>query len=347
MVGEDDGFVSKGERMEPLRIGILGAARIAGRAIVEPAKLTGARLVAVAARDTGRAEAFAAEHGVERVHASYQQLLDDPEIEAIYNPLANGLHGPWNLRALAAGKHVLTEKPSTSNAAEALEVRDAVHSSGLVFMEAFHYAYHPVMRRLQELVSKGELGDLQTVEATMVMPPPPDEDPRWSLPLAGGAVMDVGCYALHAQRMFAPYAGGAPQLVSARAGERKRLPGVDEWLNADLEFPNGATGVVRTSMAAENVEFSLKVVGTRGEAFAPFYVLPQNDDRVIVTTKEDTWVEHLGTRTSYTYQLEAFAGAVRNGAPLLTDADDALATMELIDACYLAAGMAPRPVSAI
>jgi predicted dehydrogenase len=333
--------------MEPLRIGILGAARISGRAIVEPAKLTGARLVAVAARDAGRAETFAAEHGIERVHASYQDLLDDPEVEAVYNPLANGLHGPWNLKALAAGKHVLTEKPSASNAAEAAQVRDAVRSSGLVFMEAFHYAYHPVMRRLQELLAKGELGELQHIEATMVMPPPPEDDPRWSLPLAGGAVMDVGCYALHAQRMFAPYAGGAPKLVSARAGERKRLPGVDEWLNADLEFPTGATGAVRTSMAAENVEFSLKVIGSRGEAFAPFYVLPQNDDRVTVTTKEDTWVEHLGTRTSYTYQLEAFAAAIRDGAPVLTDAEDALATMELIDACYVAAGMTPRPVTAV
>ncbi|HEY4571461.1 MAG TPA: Gfo/Idh/MocA family oxidoreductase [Kribbella sp.] len=333
--------------MEPLRIGILGAARISGRAIVEPAKLTGARLVAVAARDAGRAETFAAEHGIERVHASYQDLLDDPEVEAVYNPLANGLHGPWNLKALAAGKHVLTEKPSASNAAEAAQVRDAVRSSGLVFMEAFHYAYHPVMRRLQALVAKGELGELQHIEATMVMPPPPEDDPRWSLPLAGGAVMDVGCYALHAQRMFAPYAGGAPKLVSARAGERKRLPGVDEWLNADLEFPTGATGAVRTSMAAENVEFSLKVIGSRGEAFAPFYVLPQNDDRVTVTTKEDTWVEHLGTRTSYTYQLEAFAAAIRDGAPVLTHAEDALATMELIDACYVAAGMTPRPVTAV
>ena len=333
--------------MESLRIGILGAARIADRAIVAPARLTGARLVAVAARDTGRAEAFAAEHQVERVHASYQDVLDDPEIEAIYNPLANGLHGPWNLRAIAAGKHVLTEKPSASNAAEALQVRDAVQQSGVVFMEGFHYAYHPVMRRMQELLAKGELGDLQQVEATMVMPPPADQDPRWSLPLAGGAMMDVGCYALHAQRMFAPYAGGAPKLVNASAGERKRLPGVDEWLNADFEFPSGATGVLRTSMAAEEVEFSLKVIGTRGEAFAPFFVLPHKDDRVTVTTKEDTWVEHLGTRSSYTYQLEAFTAAIRNGAPVLTDAEDALATMQLIDTCYQTAGLQPRPTSAI
>ncbi|MEU4195052.1 Gfo/Idh/MocA family oxidoreductase [Kribbella sp. NPDC026611] len=333
--------------MEPLRIGILGAARISDRALVAPAKLTGARLVAVAARDAGRAEAFAAEHGVERVHASYQDVLDDPEIEAVYNPLPNGLHAPWNLRALAAGKHVLSEKPSAANAAEAVQVRDAVRESGLVFMEAFHYPYHPVMRRMLELVAKGELGDLQHVEATMVMGPPPDNDPRWSLSLAGGAVMDVGCYALHAQRMFAQYAGGAPKVVSARAGERKRMPGVDEWLNATLEFPDGVTGTVRTSMGSEEFEFSLKVVGSRGEAFAPFFVLPHQDDRVRVTTKEDTWVEHLGTRTSYAYQLDAFAGAVRNGAPVLTDADDAVATMELIDACYLAAGMSVRPTSTI
>ena len=333
--------------MEPLRIGILGAARIAGRAIAEPARSSGARLVAVAARDRDRAEAFAAEHGVEKVHASYDDVIADPEVEAIYNPLANSLHGPWNLKAIAAGKHVLTEKPSASNATEAAAVRDAAAERGVVLMEGFHYVFHPVTRRLHELLAKGELGDLQHVETTMVMPPPPDDDPRWSLPLAGGAVMDVGCYALHAQRMVAPWAGGAPRLVNARAGERKRVPGVDEWLNADLEFPNGATGSVRTSMAAETLDFSCKIVGTRGEAFAPSFVLPHLDDRVIVTTKEDHWVEQLGRKSSYAYQLEAFTARIRNGAPLPIDADDAVATMTLIDECYLAAGLEPRPTTTL
>lgn len=157
--------------MEPLRIGILGAARIAGKAIVEPARLTGARLVAVAARDAERAQAFAAEHGVERVHAGYDDVINDPDVEVIYNPLANGLHGPWNLKAIAAGKHVLTEKPSASNAAEAAQVRDAAREQGVVLMEGFHYVFHPVTRRLHELLSKGELGELQHVETTMVMPP--------------------------------------------------------------------------------------------------------------------------------------------------------------------------------
>jgi predicted dehydrogenase len=333
--------------MEPLRIGILGAARIAGKAIADPARLTGHRLVAVAARDQNRAEAFAAEHGVERVLASYDDVINDPEVEAIYNPLANGLHGPWNLKAIAAGKHVLTEKPSASNAVEAAQVRDAAKERGVVLMEGFHYVFHPVTRRLHELLAKGELGDLQHVETTMVMPPPADDDPRWSLALAGGAVMDVGCYALHAQRMLAPWGGGAPKLANARAGERKRLPGVDEWLNADLAFPNGATGAVRTSMAGEDLDFSCRIIGSRGEAFAPNFVLPQLDDRLMVKTKEDTWVEQLGRRSSYTYQLEAFAAHLRDGTPLPIDADDAVDTMELIDACYRDAGLLPRPTTTI
>jgi predicted dehydrogenase len=116
--------------VEPLRLGVLGAARIAGRAIAEPARLTGARLVAVGARDRVRAQDFATEHGVERVHDSYAEVIADPEVEAIYNPLANSLHGPWNLAAVAAGKHVLTEKPSASNAAEAHDVRDAAVGAG-------------------------------------------------------------------------------------------------------------------------------------------------------------------------------------------------------------------------
>lgn len=148
--------------MEPLRIGVLGAARISGLAIAGPARATGDRLVAVAARDRSRAEAFAATHGVERVAGGYADVLADPE-----------------------------------------------------------------------------------VEVAAAIPAPADGDPRWSLELAGGALMDLGCYALHAHRVLAPWAGGPPRLVAARGGERAGHPGVDEWLEADLEFPNGATGTAR------------------------------------------------------------------------------------------------------
>ncbi|WP_128437043.1 Gfo/Idh/MocA family protein [Streptomyces cyaneus] len=328
---------------EPLRIGVLGAARITELSLVGPARTTGHRLVAVAARDRSRAEAFADEHDVERVVDSYTDLLADPEVEVVYNPLANGLHGPWNLAALAAGKHVLSEKPSASNAEEAAEVREAAAKSATVFMEAFHYLFHPVTRRLHEILESGELGELQRVETLVAIPAPDDSDPRWSLTLAGGAVMDLGCYSLHAVRMLAPWAGGAPRLVRARGGERAGAPGVDEWLDAELEFPGGATASARCHMAYGELEMSCRIVGSRGEAFAPNFVLPHRDDRVVVRTAQGERTERLGTRSSYTYQLEALAAHIRRDAPLPLDADDALATMSLIDESYRAAGFEPRP----
>jgi predicted dehydrogenase len=328
---------------EPLRIGVLGAARIAELAIVGPARVTGHRLVAVAARDRSRAETFAAEHDVERVLDSYADVLADPDVEVVYNPLANSLHGPWNLAALAAGKHVLTEKPSASYTEEAVEVRDAVAKAGTVFMEGFHYLFHPVTRRLHELLDSGELGELRHVETTMVMPAPPDTDPRWSFPLAGGALMDLGCYSLHAQRVLAPWAGGAPHLVAARGGERPGAPGVDEWLDAELEFPNGATGTARCHMAHHEWEMSYRIVGSLGEATATNFVQPHLDDRVLVRTASGERTEMLGRRSSYTYQLEAFAAHLRRGTPLRLDADDSVATMRLIDDCYQQAGFPPRP----
>lgn len=329
--------------MEPLRIGVLGAARIAGRAIIDPARATGHRVVAVAARDRGRAEAFAAEHGVERVRDSYADVVDDPDVEAVYNPLANSLHAPWNLAAVAAGKHVLTEKPSASNAEEAAEVRDAVAKAGVVFLEGFHYAFHPVNRRLHALLESGELGDLRHSETTFTVPAPPDDDPRWSLSLAGGALMDLGCYSLHAQRLLAPWAGGAPRLVSAHGTERAGAPGVDQRLDAELEFPGGATATARCDMAGDSLVVTHRLVGTKGEATARNFVLPHLDDRVVVRAPAGERVEELGRRSSYTYQLEAFAARLREGTPLALGPDDAVETMELIDACYRAAGFLPRP----
>ncbi|WP_328759012.1 MULTISPECIES: Gfo/Idh/MocA family oxidoreductase [Streptomyces] len=328
---------------EPLRIGVLGAARIAELSIVGPARTTGHRLVAVAARDRDRAEAFAATHGVERVADSYAELVADPEIEVVYNPLANSLHGPWNLAALQAGKHVLTEKPSASNTEEAAQVHEAVAKAGTVFMEGFHYLFYPVTRRLHELLDSGELGDLRHVETMVAMPAPPDDDVRWQLPLAGGALMDLGCYSLHAQRMLVPWAGGAPRLVAARGGEKGQAAGVDEWLDVDLEFPGGATGSARCHMAHDTWQMSCRVVGSRGEATAVNFVQPHLDDRVVVRTAAGERTEELGRRSSYTYQLEAFAAHLRRGTPLTLDADDALTTMRLIDDSYRAAGFPVRP----
>ena len=336
--------------MEPLRIGVLGAARISAEAIVEPARLTGTRLVAVAARQRDRAEAFAAEAGVERVLDSYQAVLDDPEVEAIYNPLPNGLHGPWNARAIAAGKHVLSEKPFASNAAEAAEVRAAAADTSLVVVEAFHYLYHPLMQRMIEILSSGEIGELRHVEAVMTGSSP-EGDPRWDLALAGGSLMDLGCYSLHAIRALGGFAGGSPQLTSVTGGERAGHPGVDEWVTAELVYPSGISAVSRCNMASEQNEFRLRIIGTQGEVDAENFVKPQEDDRINVRTQPDgrpgQRVEQAGTKTSYTYQLESFVAAIRSGTPMLTDLDDAVANMELIDACYRELGMPPRPRSVL
>lgn len=327
----------------PLRVGILGAARIAELAIVRPAHATGTRLVSVAARDRGRADAFAARHGVERATDSYAAVVTDPEVDVVYNPLPNGLHGPWNLAAVEAGKHVLSEKPFASTADEAAEVRDAATEAGVTVVEGFHYLFHPVMQRLFALLDTGELGELRRVEAVVAMPAPDDGDPRWSYRLAGGALMDLGCYGLHAHRALGRWAGGEPELVGARARERAGTPGVDEWLEADLRFPSGATGAVRCSMAHPRFEMTLRVTGSRGEAVVRDFVQPHKDDRVVVRTGADTRTEHLGTRSSYLYQLEALIRALRAGTPMPTGPDDAVATAQLIDRCYRAAGLPLRP----
>lgn len=332
--------------LEPLRIGTLGASRVAALSIVRPARATGHRLVAVAARDLGRATQFATRHGVERVHATYEDLLADPEVEVVYNPLANGLHGPWNLRAIAAGKHVLAEKPFASNATEAREVAVAARAAGVVVLEAFHYPFHPLFQRACALLADGAVGQIRHVEAILRMPAPPESDVRWSLELAGGAAMDLGCYSLHAIRQLGlRFLGGEPTVVSATAVTREGRPGVDESLSVELRYPSGATATGRADMAAPNLwDFHLTVTGTAGVLHVPDYPRPHEDDSLILRrTGEAEVVEHLGSRSSYTYQLEAFAAAVRDRAGLPYDIEDTVPQAELVDAAYRSAGFSPRP----
>lgn len=186
--------------MTGLRIGILGASRIAEKAIVGPAQELGHRLVAVAARDRQRAAAFAEKFSVERVVDSYADVIADPEVDVVYNPLANGLHAPWNLAAVAAGKPVLSEKPFARNRSEAATIARAAEAAGVTVLEGFHYFFHPVTQRAFTLAAGGEIGRLTRVEVRMAMPAPDADDPRWSLELAGGALMDLGCYGMHVLR---------------------------------------------------------------------------------------------------------------------------------------------------
>jgi predicted dehydrogenase len=327
-----------------LRLGILGASRIAEKAIVGPAAELGHRLVAVAARDRSRAERFAQEYGVERVLGSYQEVIDHPEVDVLYNPLANSLHAPWNLAAIAAGKPVLSEKPFARNQAEARQVADAADAAGVTVLEAFHYFFHPVTQRAFALAADGALGEITHVEVRMAMPAPESGDPRWSLEMAGGALMDLGCYGLHVMRsvgrLGAPGTGGRPSVTRAHA--EQRTPGVDSWCDVELGFPDGATGLAANSMVSDRHSFTIRIVGTAGDLMVHDFIRPNADDRLTINTPSGTTEEHLGTRASYTYQLEAFATHVSDGAPLPFGAADAVANMGLVDTAYRAAGMKPR-----
>lgn len=357
-----------GTATDPLRIGMLGAARIAPLSVLTPASITGDRVVVVAARSRDKAQAYAAEHGIERVAHSYAAVLADDEVEAVYNPLANGLHGPWNLRAVQAGKHLMTEKPSAANAAEARIVADAVAQAGVVFLEAFHYPYHPLFTRVLELLDSGAIGEVTHIDVPLLMPDPGADDPRWVFELAGGANMDLGCYSLSCLNLLGErYCGGSLGIESARATERAGAPGLDEEIFFAGSYPSGATGSGGASMAAEGWSFTLVITGTQGEIVVPKFPLPNEDDRLImrstpsaprsrthvseaddlITERDGDVVEHLGNRSSYTYQLEAFHAAVREGAPVLTDAEFAVRTMAAVDAAYLAAGLPLRPSTPI
>jgi predicted dehydrogenase len=325
-----------------LRIGILGAARIAPSALIKPAKGSGEVVVAaVAARDGARAHAFAAQHGISRVHDSYEALLADPDLDAVYNPLPNSLHGRWTRAALAGGKHVLCEKPFTANATEAREVAELAAKSDGVVMEAFHYRYHPLTLRIEEIIASGELGRLERVEVVMCFPLPKFSDIRYNYSLAGGATMDAGCYAVHMARTFG---GGTPEVVSAQA--KLRDPQVDRAMTAELRFPGGHTGRVRCSMWSSHLlQVSARVVGDRGALRVLNPVAPQIFHRLSVRSADGKRVERLTRRASYAYQLDAFAAAVLRGDPVMTTPEDAVENMTVIDAIYRAAGLPLREPS--
>ncbi len=317
-------------------------------ALIKPAaSFPAATVVAVAAREPERAAKFAEKHKIATVHDSYEALLADPSVEAVYNPLPNGLHGRWTIAALAAGKHVLCEKPFTANTEEAEQVAAAAKKSGLVVMEAFHYRYHPLVTRLLEIV-KNELGTIQRVETRMCIPLPKRNDIRYDLGLAGGAMMDVGCYAIHQLRTLA---GAEPTVTSAEA--KCSSPGVDRWAAAEMSFADGSTGGMECAlMSSKLLSLGARVQGERGELKVLNMTGPQYFHRVTVKTHDSgTGVkqrrsEKVKGETTYWYQLQAFTKAVREAGPVLTPPSDSIANMKVIDAVYRAAGLEPRQPTA-
>ena len=324
---------------DAIRIGALGAAAITPGALLRPArKLDGVVVEAVAARDRARAEAFAGKHGIPRAYGDYEALIDDPEIDAIYVALPNGLHAEWSIRALEAGKHVLCEKPVASNADEARQIRAAALASGRLAAEAFHWRYHPLADRVREILQSGEIGTLRRVEASFCFPLLPAGDIRWRLDLAGGALMDAGCYAVNIVRFLA---GAEPEVVSARA--KTRDPDVDRLMEIELRFPDGTEGFVRASMLSRHLlAMHANAEGSDGAIRITNPILPHLFHRLRVRSPSGRRREQVPGDATYLGQLRAFRDWIRDGTPRPTDLDDGIANMEVIDAAYRAAGLPLR-----
>jgi predicted dehydrogenase len=334
-----------------IRIGILGAARISVRALIEAAAgVPEVRVHAVAARSRARASDFAALHGIPRSYGSYQELLADPDIDAIYNPLPNSGHGPWTLRAIAAGKHVLCEKPFAGNAGLAGQVASAASASGLTVMEAMHYRYHPLVTRLAE--ETRALGALHRIQCWTTFPITDPADIRYDFDLGGGATMDGGCYALDCIRLLSGASGGVsgggePEVEAAVAQTVPR--DVDVSLAARLRLPSGGTAWFDSAFTFDG-EFraDVHVVGEHGHLWLRNFI-GAHDGQLTVTrdgsaASSVTGAAAGGGETTYTYQLRAFAAAIHSGAPYPTTPENGLATMRLIDASYQAAGLPSRPL---
>jgi predicted dehydrogenase len=323
---------------EPVKWGVLGVAKIATEKVI-PAMQRGAlcRIEAIASRDKARARAAADQLGIPRAYGSYEELLADPDIEAIYNPLPNELHVPWSEKALAAGKHVLSEKPIALDAEEARRLIAAREKSGKLVAEAFMVRHHPQWRRAREIVRSGaigEVGAIQTLFAYRLLDP---ENVR-NKPPGGGGLYDIGCYAI----VTARYIFGEEPVRVAAAVDFDPKFGTDRLASAILEFPGGRhlTFTVATQLAGAQ---RVTIAGTAGriEVKIPFNAPPDRPTEIVVDSGVDlvgggARVESFAVCDQYTLQGDAFARVVRGEGALEYSIEDAIANMKVIDACFRA-----------
>ena len=316
-----------------LRWGLLSTANING------ALLTSGHgeFVAVASRSAERAEAYARQHGIPRSHGSYEDLLADPEVDAVYVPLPNSMHVPWSIRALEAGKHVLCEKPMSRHPEAVERAFDVAEREGRVLMEAFMWRHHPQLRRARELIADGAIGRLRLIRSAFSFTGRPADDIRLRPDLDGGGLMDVGCYCISACRAIAgtePERAYGEQVVGG--------DGVDVAFAASLRFPGDvlATFDCGMSYAARD---EVEAVGEDGSLFLddPW----QGREAVIEVRRPDRSVEHVetGAANSYALELQNFEAAVRGDAPPLLGREDAVGQARTIAALYRSADEG-RPV---
>jgi D-xylose 1-dehydrogenase (NADP+, D-xylono-1,5-lactone-forming) len=327
----------------PLRWGILSTANITDKLLDSG---TDQEFVAVGSRDGARAEAYAREKGIARAHGSYEALLADPDVDAIYNPLPNALHVDWSIRALQAGKHVLCEKPLSRRPEDVERAFDVAEREGRLLAEAFMWRHHPQVARARELLDGGAIGDLRVIRAHFAFKAADPDDIRLQADLDGGGLMDVGCYCVSGCRALAgaePERAYAEMILSHPPAPRRH--GVDVALAATLRFEGDVLAHFDCGLSYPGGSL-LAAAGTEG-SFAladPWH----GNTAVIALRRADGSVEHIdaGPANSYALELADFEAAARGEQRPLLDRDDALGQARTIAALYTSAERnAPCPIA--
>jgi D-xylose 1-dehydrogenase (NADP+, D-xylono-1,5-lactone-forming) len=307
-----------------MRLGLMSTANI--NEMLLGGAPDGVEIAAVASRDAARAQAYASEHGIARAHGSYEELLGDDDLDAVYISLPNGMHHEWTLKAIEAGKHVLVEKPYSRRAAEAEEAWDAADRAGVVVMEAFMWRHHPQAEAARTLVEQGKIGRLREVRTTFSFPLFDHDNVRMAADLDGGALMDVGCYCISGARLLA----GEPERVF---GEQVVGPtGVDVDFYGILRFPNDVVAVFDASFTLPKRQ-RLEAVGEEGTLVLEAPWRSDWGGRLLV----DDEPVAVPAANPYELELRNFAAAIAGDSEQLLGRGDAVAQARAIEALYRSA----------
>ena len=323
--------------VDVVRWGVLSTARIGVDKVI-PATQEAARceVVAIASREMGRAEAAASALGIERAYGSYDDLLADPEIDAVYNPLPNDLHAPWTIAAAEAGKHVLCEKPLAMNADEAERMIAACGAAGVLLMEAFMYRLHPTWEAVRELVASDRIGELRAIQSWFSYFNDDPTDIRNIPASGGGALYDIGCYSVNLSRMLF----GAEPVRILGSVTRDPVMGIDVLTSGILDFPAGVASFTCSTRAEPDQRVSVYGTSGRISVEIPFNVPPDLPTRVSVTAggdppvRPDTEVLTFEPADEYAIQAERFAASVLDGVPVPIPPSDAVANLRVIEELF-------------
>ncbi len=325
--------------MEKVRWGVLSTARIATEKVIPGLhRSTRGELMAIASREAGTARSAAERLGIPRWHASYEALLADPDVDAVYVPLPNHLHMPWAIAALRAGKHVLCEKPIALTAADAEAMFEVAEAQGRLLMEAFMYRHHPSWIAVRELLASGRIGRLVAVDSWFSYYNDDPANIRNMLAYGGGALYDIGCYSVNLSRMLFD---AEPLSVSA-AIMRDPTSGVDVLTSGTLAFAEGLAAFTCATRA--ETDQRVHVYGTEGRLSIeiPFNIPPDRPTRVLVVQGGDppvapaTETLEFAAADPYACEADAFAGAILAGGPAPVAPADAIANLRVIEQLFAA-----------